>query len=96
MKVDLDDEGLRKFAYVTISSYRIKTIRSLEGGRLEIPKGISKITGIRASHMSNVLSDLKKEGLVECLNENAHMGRLYRLTDVGEDIARNLKKNGME
>lgn len=96
MKLDLDDKDMEKFAYVTISSYRIKTIMSLEGGRLEIPSGISKRAGVRVSHMSKVLNDLKEAGIVECLNENAHKGRLYRLTELGEDIARNLKNNDMD
>ena len=40
--------------------------------------------------MSNVLRDLKQNGVVECINEEVRRGRLYRLTDLGEEIAENL------
>jgi hypothetical protein len=33
------------------------------------------------------LRELKDSGVAECINEDAKRGRLYRLTDVGEDIA---------
>ena len=41
--------------------------------------------------MSNVLRDLKENGVVECVNEEAKRGRLYRLTSLGDEIADNLK-----
>ena len=85
----MDDETIKKYAYVIISQYRIKTIKSLSGD-VKIPSKIAKESGIRINHVSNVLSDLKTEGIAECVNEEAKKGRMYRLTDLGEEIARNL------
>ena len=41
--------------------------------------------------MSKVLKELKDAGVAECINEEARKGRLYRLTDLGEEIVGNLK-----
>lgn len=38
---------------------------------------------IRTNHISKVLSELKNEELVVCINEEARKGRLYKLTDDG-------------
>lgn len=85
----MDDETLKKFARVHISSYRYKTVKSLKGD-VKTPTEISKETDINMSHISNVLRDLKETGIVECINEEVKRGRLYRLTPVGEEIADNL------
>ena len=41
------------------------------------------------NHISKVLSELKEVGAVECLNEEAK-GKLYGLTDLGDEIVDNL------
>ena len=81
---------MKIFARVNISSYRNKTVKSLQND-VKTPTEISKATGIRRTHMSNVLRDLKETGIVECINEEVKRGRLYRLTPLGEEIAENLK-----
>lgn len=89
--VDLmDDETLKKYAYVNISSYRAKAVKSLQND-VKIPTQIADETGIRRNHISKVLRELKESGVAECINEEAKRGRMYRLTSVGEDIAENLK-----
>lgn len=88
--VDLmDDETLKKYAYVNISSYRAKAVKSLQND-LKIPTQIADETGIRRNHISKVLRELKESGVAECINEEAKRGRMYRLTSVGEDIAEKL------
>ena len=87
--VNIDDETLKMYARVHISSYRNKTVRSLKND-VKTPTEIAKATGIRRNHMSNVLRDLKETGIVECINEEVKRGRLYRLTPLGEEIAENL------
>lgn len=82
----MDDEALKKYAYVSISSYRAKAVRSLKN-EVKMPTEIARDTGIRKNHISKVLRELKDNGVAECINEEAKRGRLYRLTDVGEDIA---------
>ena len=90
MKTDLDDETLKMVSYITISSYRLKTVQSLKGGEVKIPTVIAKDSGIRTNHISKVLSELKAHELVECINPEVRKGRLYRLTDKGEEIIKNI------
>lgn len=85
----MDDETLKKYAFVMISSYRVKTIKALSDSE-SIPTKIAKDSGIRRNHISKVLRELKEIGAVECINEEAKKGRLYRLTDVGEEISKNI------
>lgn len=91
MKTNMDDETLKKFAYVNVSKYRVKTVKSLRDGKVKIPTDIANDAGIRTNHISKVLSELKQTGIAECINEEARKGRLYRLTDKGEEIADNLE-----
>ena len=55
-------------AYVKISSYRLKTVLSLNESD-KTPSQIAKDTGIRINHISTVLKKLKELGIVVCLNE---------------------------
>ncbi|WP_458457033.1 transcriptional regulator [Methanobrevibacter sp.] len=86
----MDDETLKKYAYVNISTYRTRAVKSLKDD-IKIPTQIADETGIRRNHISKVLRELKESGVAECINEEAKRGRIYRLTSVGEDIAENLK-----
>ena len=86
----MDDEMLKKISYVNISSYRAKTVKSLQGD-VKIPTKIAKDTGILPNHMSKVLKELKDAGIAECINPEVRKGRLYRLTGTRETIADNLK-----
>lgn len=77
-----DDEILIKCAYVHASSYRFKTMIAI-GVSTKTPKEISEDAEIRTNHISKVLSELKNEELIVCINEEARKGRLYKLTDDG-------------
>lgn len=81
----MDDKLLVKLAYVNISSYRAKATKALKDD-VKTPTKIADETGIRKNHISKVLRELKEAGVAECVNEEAHRGRLYRLTSVGEEI----------
>ena len=89
MKTDVNDEMLKKISYVNISSYRAKTVKSLQGD-VKIPTKIAKDTGILPNHISKVLKELKEAEIVECINPEVRKGRLYRLTENGEEIAKSL------
>ena len=80
-----DDELLKLTSYVEISKYREKTLKSI-GNNVKIPTNIAKDSGIRTNHISKVLSELKSKEIVECINEEARKGRLYRLTDTGKEV----------
>ena len=88
--MELSDEMLTEISYVQISSYRKKVMKSLDGEIL-IPTQIAKNSEIRPNHISKVLSELKAHELVECINPEVRKGRLYRLTDKGDEIVKNLK-----
>ncbi|WP_405294553.1 transcriptional regulator [Methanobrevibacter sp.] len=89
----MDDETLKVFAYVNISSYRVKTVKVLKG-QTKTPSAIARDSGIKLNHISKVLRQLKNWKVVECLNEDAHHGRLYRLTSVGDEIVDHLDNFG--
>ena len=84
------DELLKLTSYVRISKYRERTLKSI-GDDVKIPTKIAKDSGIRPNHISKVLSELKGKEIVECINEQAHKGRLYRLTDTGKDVLETIK-----
>ncbi|WP_405309035.1 transcriptional regulator [Methanobrevibacter sp.] len=88
--MELSDEMLTEISYVNISKYRTKVMKSLDGEVL-IPSQIAKNSGIRTNHISKVLAELKAHELVECINPEVRKGRLYRLTDKGEEIVNKIE-----
>ena len=88
--MELSDEMLKEISYVEISKYRIKVMKALEDD-VKIPSQIAKDSEIRQNHISKVLSELKAHELVECINPEVRKGRLYRLTDKGDELVKNLK-----
>ena len=71
--------------YIEKSKYRSKVLKTL-ANNAKMPSEISKDTGIVQNHISNTLRQLKDHDLVECINPEVRKGRLYRLTDSGEEI----------
>ena len=65
-------------------------MKSLDGD-VKIPTVIAKDSGIRANHISKVLGELKAHELVECINPEVRKGRLYRLTDKGNELVKNIE-----
>ena len=88
--MELSDEMLTEISYVKISQYRTKVMKSLDG-EVKIPTVIAKDSDIRPNHISKVLAELKAHELVECINPEVRKGRLYRLTDKGDEIVKNLE-----
>lgn len=77
-------------SYVQISTYRTKVMKSLDD-EVKIPSQIAKDSEIRQNHISKVLAELKAHELVECINPEVRKGRLYRHTEKGEQIVKNLE-----
>lgn len=90
-----DDELLKLTSYVEISKYREKTLKSI-GNNVKIPTNIAKDSDIRTNHISKVLSELKSKEIVECINEEARKGRLYRLTDTGKEVLESINEKKEE
>lgn len=90
-----DEELLKLTSYVEISKYREKTLKSI-GNNVKIPTNIAKDSNIRTNHISKVLSELKSKEIVECINEEARKGRLYRLTDTGKEVLESINEKEEE
>lgn len=88
--MNLSDKMLTEMSYVQISKYRTKVMKALDGD-VKIPSAIAKDSGIRTNPISKVLAELKSHELVECINPEVRKGRLYRLTETGEELVKNLK-----
>lgn len=86
----MDDEVLKVFGFVLISSYRRRVVNSLSKHDM-IPTEIAHDSGIRTNHISKVLAELKTKGIVVCTNEDDKKNRNYHLTDLGKEIAEELK-----
>ena len=87
-----ENDILESLGYIMASTYRLKVIRYLGNG-VKIPSDIAREVGVRTNHVSNVLADLKRNGLVICLNEDAHKGRLYKNTELAMDILKYLDES---
>ena len=88
--MELSDEMLTEISYVQVSQYRTKVMKALDG-EVKIPSNIARDSGIRTNHISKVLSELKEHELVECINPEVRKGRLYRHTEKGEQVVKNLE-----
>ena len=87
--MELSDEMLKEMSYVKISQYRTKVMKALEDD-IKIPSKIAKDSDIRQNHISKVLAELRAHELVECINPEVRKGRLYRLTDKGNELVKNI------
>ena len=83
----MDDETLKVYGYVISSSYRERSVKSLKDSN-KIPTDLAEDIGVRTNHISNVLRELKECGVAECINEEKRKNRVYRLTPMGEDVAK--------
>ena len=88
--MELSDEMLKEMSYVKISTYRTKVMKSLDD-EVKIPSQIAKDSDILQNHISAVLRQLKEHELIECINPEVRKGRLYRLTDKGDEVIKNLE-----
>lgn len=82
----MDEE---KLAIVKRSSYRIKVLKTLNE-HPKIPKTIARDCDILQNHISNVLTYLKNMGLVICINPDAKKGRIYKLSEEGQEMIKYL------
>ena len=81
---------IEKFGWLKASDYRRDILLALAGERLT-PREIADETEYYLSHVSNTLSDLADENLVECLTPDRNKGRIYTLTQEGQELADELR-----
>ena len=82
---------IASLSYVKRSKNRIAVVKSL-GTTLKIPSDIANEMNLRVNQISAILSDLKKEQICVCINEDQKVGRLYQLTPKGIEVYEFLKK----
>jgi predicted transcriptional regulator len=80
-----------KYAWVKASDYRERVLLAMTE-KPRTPKEIAEETDFYLSHVSNTLSDLEEENLAHCLTPDRRKGRLWALTDTGEDLVENLRR----
>lgn len=83
----MDDEVLKVYGYINISSYRARAVKALQGCEKN-PSTIARDSGIKINHISNVLRQLKECEVAVCINEEANKNRIYKLTEKGEEVAK--------
>ncbi|MDR0912676.1 MAG: transcriptional regulator [Methanobrevibacter sp.] len=85
-----EDEIIKIVAYVGISKVRSNILKFI-GEDLRYPSQIAKELDIRIQHVSTALKELKGKELVECINEDVKVGRLYRTTNKGKQVIKLIK-----
>ncbi|MGL6298372.1 MAG: winged helix-turn-helix domain-containing protein [Methanobacteriaceae archaeon] len=85
----MEQKLIDAIALVSRSEYREKILIDLKD-KIRTPSKISKSTGIQASHISKYLKSLKDSDLIVCLNEEASQGRIYKITELGEEVLKHI------
>lgn len=80
-----------KLGFIKASEYRLKVMNKLKKGP-ETPSNIAQSVDLRQNHVSATLTELSDKELVKVMNPDAQKGRLYSLTDEGEELAEELGK----
>ncbi|MGL4669208.1 MAG: winged helix-turn-helix domain-containing protein [Methanobacteriaceae archaeon] len=81
----MKQEKIDKLGFVRASRYR-NNILLFVGDSVKKPSEIANSVDLSDKNISRYLKDLKEKKLIVCLNENAKMGRLYKLTDEGREL----------
>lgn len=84
-----EENLLEMVAYVRASKHRQNIIKYLNN-KVKTPSDIKNSLNINTNHTSNLLTDLRKHDLVYCATPDMKKGRLYKLTEKGEQIIKYL------
>lgn len=75
-------------SFVKRSKYRKCILECINGAMT--PTELSDGTDLERSHISRALAELMDRDLVELLNPEDKIGRLYRITEKGEEVRKEL------
>lgn len=81
--------------YVVKSTYRVRVLKAI-GGDVKMPFQIADDSNVLNNHISKTLRQLREHGLVELINPEMARGRLYRLTNEGKQILKEINKKEMK
>lgn len=90
-----DDDIWENVGFIRASKHREPILRTLQSEQPLRPSEIASQTKMGTRTVSTYLSGergLSNMGFVECLNETVKKGRLYHLTDQGEEVLSALDK----
>ena len=82
----MNDKIAIGYWYCINSKRRYRIVMALGEKAYLTPTVISKKTSIPTSHISVLLKDLQKNGIVVCINEEVKKGKLFKLTDFGYSL----------
>jgi DNA-binding MarR family transcriptional regulator len=75
----MDEETIELLSFIKGSKHRINILLYL-GENIKITSQIAENVGLRVTHTSRTLKELKEKDLVIVLNPDAKRSRLYQLT----------------
>lgn len=76
---------------VLASGYRSKVLHALSESP-KTPTYLEKQTGIKFSHISDVLKELIKLKLVICATPKLRKGKIYSITNLGKRVVKEVQK----
>lgn len=84
--VDMAQEqpGWDAVVFIKRSKNRLSALKLLRNPLM--PSELAKEMKISLTHGSKIVRELYKQGLVECLNNNVTVGRIYRITKKGSSV----------
>jgi predicted transcriptional regulator len=89
----MNQDEIGKYAedlgYLVASSISRKVLYMLTSGS-ETPTSLSKSLKVSLSNISTKLSELRRRGLVSCINPQRKKGRIYMITSKGRFLLKNL------
>jgi len=85
-----DNKVLEDLGFVKRGKNRVKVFKALY--KPQNPSTIGKMTGIGLMMASRSLRDLTNRSLVECVNPDWKVGRIYKLTKKGEKLLEYFKE----
>lgn len=80
-----DEELFMIIGFIKCSRNRIMTMKAIEDD-IMMPSEIGRAMDFRTTQASSALIELKKKGLVVCLNDKSYKGRLYTTTERGKEV----------
>ena len=83
-----NSEIMNTVSYIKRSNNRYNLVMNMNK-KFKMPSEMD----LRINQISAILSDLKKEDIVTCINEDAKIGRLYKLTEKGIEAYNLIKYN---
>ncbi len=71
--------------YIKASKYRKNIVFALSSQN-KTPIELKKELKMYMTHVSSTLKDLESKGIVECLTPDLRKGKIYTLTEIGQEL----------